>query len=222
MRRKRRRQTPQHWTPRRIAVKNLKAPAHLNSPRDERLVALEVGLLQGAVSVVAATVPLASLRVHHPQTLHRVRASLREEPSLHAAIVQRVLAGAMVWHVYRDESGALVMYDDYAAYLVAQELGRQMMYEMVRDPVNDQELLKQVSPVFHAAKIKAPLLVAQGANDPRVKKAESDQIVQALRQRGVDVDYIVKDNEGHGFRNEENRFEFYEAMERFLGKHLQP
>ena len=127
MRRKRRPQTPQHWTPRRIAIKNLEAPAHLNSPRDDRLVALEMGLLQGTVSVVRATVPLALLRVHHPQTLHRVRASLREEPSLHAAIVQRVLAGALVWHVYRDERGALVMYDDYAAYLVAQELGRQMI-----------------------------------------------------------------------------------------------
>jgi hypothetical protein len=90
-------------------------------------VALEVGLIQGTVSVVGATVPLTSLRVHHPQTLHRTRASLREEPSLHAAIVQRVVAGAMVWHVYRDESGALVIYDDYAAYLVAQELGRQMI-----------------------------------------------------------------------------------------------
>jgi hypothetical protein len=65
--------------------------------------------------------------VHSPQILHRVRASLREEPSLHATIVQRVLAGALVWHVYRDETGALVMYDDYAAYLVAQELGRQMI-----------------------------------------------------------------------------------------------
>jgi hypothetical protein len=127
MRRKRRPQTPQHWTPRRIAVKNLEAPAHLNSPRDERLVALEVGLLQGTVSVLAATVPLASLRVHHPQTLHRVRASLREEPLRRAAIVLRVLEGAMVWHVYRDESGALVMYDDYAAYLVALELGCQMV-----------------------------------------------------------------------------------------------
>jgi hypothetical protein len=127
MRRKRRPQTPQHWTPRRIAVKNLEAPAHLNSPRDERLVALEVGLLQGTVSVLAATVPLASLRVHHPQTLHRVRTSLREEPLRRAAIVLRVLEGAMVWHVYRDESGALVMYDDYAAYLVALELGCQMV-----------------------------------------------------------------------------------------------
>ena len=78
-------------------------------------------------SAVGATVPLASLRVHHPLTLHRVRASLREERSLRVAIAQRVLAGSMVWHVYRDESGALVMYDDYAAYLVALELGCQMV-----------------------------------------------------------------------------------------------
>jgi hypothetical protein len=127
MGRKRRSEKPQPRTPRRIAVKNLKAPAHLNSPRDERLVALEVGLIQGTVTVVRTTVPLASLRVHHPQTLHRVRASLREEPSLHATIVQRVQAGALVWHVYRDENGELVMYDDYAAYLVAQELGREMI-----------------------------------------------------------------------------------------------
>ena len=127
MSRKRRPEKPQQRMPRRIALKKLEAPAHLNAPRDERLVALEVGLLQGTVSVVGATVPLTSLRVHHPQTLHRVRGSLRDEPSLHAAIVQRVLAGAMVWHVYRDESGALVMCDDYAAYLVAQELGRQMI-----------------------------------------------------------------------------------------------
>jgi len=127
MGRKRRPEKPQHRAPRRSAAKNPEAPAQLNSPRDARLVALEVGLIQGTVSVVGATVPLASLRVHHPQTLHRVRASLREEPSLHAAIVQRVLGGSMVWHVYRDESGALVMYDEYAAYLVAQELGRQMI-----------------------------------------------------------------------------------------------
>jgi hypothetical protein len=109
------------------ASKNLEASTSLNSPRDERLVALEVGLIQGTVSVVTATVPLASLRVHHPQTLHRARASLRDEPSRRAAIVLRVLEGAMVWHVYRDESGTLVMYDDYAAYLVALELGCQMV-----------------------------------------------------------------------------------------------
>jgi hypothetical protein len=129
MRRRRQDRQNQHtrWRPSKPALKNIEVPAHLNSPRDNRLVALEVGLIQGTVSAVAATVPLASLRVHHPQTLHRVRASLREEPSLHAAIVQRVLAGSMVWHVYRDESGALVMYDDYAAHLLALELGCEMV-----------------------------------------------------------------------------------------------
>lgn len=100
------------------------------------------------------------------------------------------------------------------------ELGRQMLYEQIGDPVKDEELLRAASPVFHADRIQAPLFVAQGANDPRVKKAESDQIVEALRKRGVDVEYMVKDNEGHGFHNEENRFEFYRAMERFLAKHL--
>jgi hypothetical protein len=123
---RRKRHTPQtRWKPARVGVKSLKAPAHLNSVGDERVVALEVGLAQGTVSVVEATVPLTSLRVHHPQTLHRLRASLREEPARRAAIVPRVLGGAVVWHVYRDESGALVMYDDYAAYLVALELGCQ-------------------------------------------------------------------------------------------------
>ena len=127
MRRRRQPQNFQHRAPRRSAAKNLGTPVQLNSPGDERLVALEVGLIQGTVAAIRTTVALASLRVHHPQTLHRVRASLREEPSLHAAIVQRVLAGAMVWHVYRDASGALVMYDEYAAYLVAQELGHDMV-----------------------------------------------------------------------------------------------
>ena len=97
---------------------------------------------------------------------------------------------------------------------------RQMFYEMVGDPEKDKELLERVSPLFHADKIKAPLFVAQGANDPRVNKAESDQSVEALKKRGIDVEYMVKENEGHGFRNEENRFDFYRAMEKFLGKHL--
>ncbi len=97
---------------------------------------------------------------------------------------------------------------------------REMFCEQVGDPEKDRDLLKSVSPLFSADRIKAPLLVAQGANDPRVKKAESDQIVEALRSRGIPVEYIVKDNEGHGFSNEENRFDFYRAMERFLGKTL--
>lgn len=95
-----------------------------------------------------------------------------------------------------------------------------MLQEMVGDMEKDEALLRAASPVFHAERITAPLLIAQGANDPRVVKAESDQMVAAMRARGVEVEYLVKDDEGHGFRNEENRFEFYEAMERFLAKHL--
>nr|WP_081466397.1 S9 family peptidase [Collimonas fungivorans] len=96
------------------------------------------------------------------------------------------------------------------------------MHEMVGDPVKDKELLTAVSPALHTDRIKTPLFVAQGANDPRVNKAESDQIVESLRKRGVPVEYMVKDNEGHGFHNEENRFDFYTAMEGFLAKHLAP
>lgn len=100
------------------------------------------------------------------------------------------------------------------------ELGRQMMYEMIGDPEKDKDLLEEASPFFHADKIEVPLFVAQGSNDPRVKKTESDQIVDALKKRDIDVPYMVKENEGHGFQNEENRFEFYHAMEKFLGEHM--
>jgi dipeptidyl aminopeptidase/acylaminoacyl peptidase len=101
---------------------------------------------------------------------------------------------------------------------------RAQMYAMVGNPDSpkDQERLRATSPVFHVDRIKTPLLVAQGARDPRVNKAESDQIVEALKKRGVQVQYLVKDNEGHGFRNEENQFDFYGAMEGFLAQHLKP
>ncbi len=95
-----------------------------------------------------------------------------------------------------------------------------MIYEMVGHPEKDKEYLQSASPVFHVDKIKSPLFIAQGANDPRVVKSESDQMVEALKKRGIDVPYMVKDNEGHGFRNEENRFDFYNAMEEFFGKYL--
>jgi len=95
-------------------------------------------------------------------------------------------------------------------------------YEMVGDPVKDKARLEATSPVMHADRIKTPLFVAQGARDPRVNKDESDQMVAALKKRGVAVQYMVKDNEGHGFRNEENQFEFYEAMEKFLAAHMAP
>ena len=96
----------------------------------------------------------------------------------------------------------------------------EMEYEEIGDPSKDKELLEEVSPVFHAEQIKIPLFVAQGANDPRVNKTESDQIVEAVRKTGKEVVYMVKDNEGHGFQNEENRFDFYRTMEEFFRKHL--
>ena len=98
---------------------------------------------------------------------------------------------------------------------------REQAYEMEGHPVKDKNLLKAVSPVFHADKIKTPLFVAHGANDVRVKKAESDQIVSSLSKRGIEPLYMVKYDEGHGFANEENKIEFYTLMEEFLKKHLQ-
>ena len=100
------------------------------------------------------------------------------------------------------------------------ELYRSMMYEMVGHPEEDKELLASASPLLHIDKIKAPLFIAQGANDPRVVKAESDQIVEALKNAGIDVPYMVKDDEGHGFYNEENQFDFYTEMEKFLTKYI--
>ncbi|WP_137937166.1 S9 family peptidase [Chitinivorax sp. B] len=96
----------------------------------------------------------------------------------------------------------------------------EQMYDMVGHPEKDKELLEKRSPVYHADKIKTPLMVLQGAKDPRVNIAESDQVVDALKKRGVDVQYLVKDNEGHGFANEENRFEAYGEMEKFFSKYL--
>lgn len=95
-------------------------------------------------------------------------------------------------------------------------------HEMVGDPVKDSVMLREASPVFHADKIKVPLFIAQGANDPRVNKAESDQMVEALKARGIEVEYMVKDDEGHGFHNQDNQYDFYGAMEKFFDKHLKP
>jgi dipeptidyl aminopeptidase/acylaminoacyl peptidase len=100
------------------------------------------------------------------------------------------------------------------------EQGREMFYEMIGHPQKDSLHYVEVSPVFHANKIKVPLMVIQGAQDPRVKRAESDQIVEALAARGVEVDYIIRDDEGHGFRKQENRIEMYRSIEAFLSRHL--
>jgi len=95
-----------------------------------------------------------------------------------------------------------------------------MMYEMVGHPEKDHDQMTAGSPALHIDKITTPLLVVQGANDPRVNIDESDQIVEALRARKVDVPYLVKYNEGHGFANEENQFEFYKTALGFLSKYL--
>lgn len=94
--------------------------------------------------------------------------------------------------------------------------------EMIGNPNDpkDSLLLAEASPVLHVDKIQTPLLIAQGANDPRVKKAESDQMVNALQKSGVNVEYMVKNNEGHGFLNQDNQYDFYGAMEKFLDKYV--
>jgi dipeptidyl aminopeptidase/acylaminoacyl peptidase len=83
-----------------------------------------------------------------------------------------------------------------------------------------EEFLTSQSPLFKADKIKAPLMIGQGANDPRVKQAESDQIVSAVRNNGKDVEYYVFPDEGHGFARPQNEKAFMAAAERFLGKYL--
>ncbi len=95
-------------------------------------------------------------------------------------------------------------------------------FRYVGDPEDPEQLadLEARSPLNRVDDIVAPLLVIQGANDPRVTKAESDQIVAALRRRGVEVEYLVKDDEGHGFVKPENRMDAYGAIERFFAKHL--
>ncbi|KAK1186370.1 prolyl oligopeptidase family serine peptidase [Streptomyces sp. NBS 14/10] len=82
--------------------------------------------------------------------------------------------------------------------------------------------LRARSPISRADAIRTPLMVVQGGNDTRVTKAESDQLVKALRARGVDVTYLVRDDEGHGFVNPENTIDAYRAADRFLARHLSP
>jgi len=96
------------------------------------------------------------------------------------------------------------------------------LHDVPGAPEKDKDRLAATSPALHTERIRTPLFIAQGARDPRVNKAESDQVVEALRKRGVDVQYMVKDNEGHGFRNEENQLDFYAAMAAFFESHLKP
>ena len=90
----------------------------------------------------------------------------------------------------------------------------------VGDIEKERELLEARSPLFKANEIRIPMLIVQGANDPRVKQAEADQIVEALRGKGKEVDYLLYPDEGHGFSRPENRMAFYAEAEQFLARHL--
>lgn len=99
---------------------------------------------------------------------------------------------------------------------------RQLFYEKVGDPDADEEMLRAISPLFHAQNIKKPLMVVQGVNDPRVPRVESDEIVAAVRSNGGIVDYLVFDDEAHGFRKRKNAVRAYQAILTFLDRHLKP
>lgn len=97
---------------------------------------------------------------------------------------------------------------------------RAILYKRVGNPDTEEEFLKSRSPLYKADQIKIPMLIAQGANDPRVPQAESEQIVEALKANNVEYEYMLFEDEGHGFAIPENRLEFYAAAEKFLAKHL--
>ncbi|MEW5974600.1 MAG: prolyl oligopeptidase family serine peptidase [Acidobacteriota bacterium] len=97
---------------------------------------------------------------------------------------------------------------------------RLALYQEIGDPKKDREGLLATSPLFHAEKIQKPLMVLQGANDPRVIKPESDDIVAAVKKNGVPVEYVVFEDEGHGFTKKKNQIEGNRAILNFLNKHL--
>jgi len=97
---------------------------------------------------------------------------------------------------------------------------RNSLYREMGNPETDQEYLTRISPLFHAINITKPLMVLQGANDPRVLKVESDEIVTAVKKKGIPVEYIVFEDEGHGFRKRKNQIDGNKAILEFLDKYL--
>ena len=97
---------------------------------------------------------------------------------------------------------------------------RTSLYAELGDPAIDNERLTAISPLFHAENIVKPLLVVQGANDPRVLQIESDELVDKVRANNVPVEYVLFEDEGHGFRKRKNRIVASEAYLQFLNKHL--
>jgi dipeptidyl aminopeptidase/acylaminoacyl peptidase len=97
---------------------------------------------------------------------------------------------------------------------------RKALYEEMGNPETDSMYLYRISPLFHAEKITKPMIVLQGANDPRVLKVESDEIVEKARKNGVPVEYVIFPDEGHGFVKKENQIKSYKAVLDFLDKYL--
>jgi len=100
------------------------------------------------------------------------------------------------------------------------ESQRVALYKEIGDPASQKEMLREISPLFHADKIRKPLIVLQGANDPRVIKPESDEIVEAVKKNGVPVEYVVFPDEGHGFTKRKNEITSWKAILEFLDKYL--
>lgn len=100
------------------------------------------------------------------------------------------------------------------------EAFKEALYDEMGDPATDEERHRRISPLFHAKNIEKPLLVVQGANDPRVLQVESDELVAAVKENGVPVEYVLFPDEGHGFRNKANRITASEAYVKFLDTHL--
>jgi len=100
------------------------------------------------------------------------------------------------------------------------EAFREALFKELGNPNTQEQFLRDKSPLFHAEKIKKPLIVLQGKNDPRVLQVESDEIVEALKKNNVPVEYIVFPDEGHGFVKKENEIKGYGAVLRFLDRHL--
>ena len=97
---------------------------------------------------------------------------------------------------------------------------KKRFYEKIGDPQTDGEMLRAISPFFHADKIKKPVMILQGANDPRCPKEQSDEMVAAIRRHGGSVEYLVYEDEAHGFRKRKNAIHAYEAICNFLDRNL--
>ena len=97
---------------------------------------------------------------------------------------------------------------------------KKALYDEMGDPATDGERHRAISPLFHAQNITKPLMVIQGANDPRVLKIESDELVEKVKKNGVPVEYVVFDDEGHGFSKKHNRVTASEAYVKFLDTYL--